>query len=251
MNGADFCKSFIFKVYTFNHCHFTDHSQKPVPWHYFGCITKGSGILKTKEMQLSLTENEIFYIPKGQTYQSQWYANEEDIIEFYSFGFDVAPTANIFTLQKVPCEQKAGELFKELCKQIPFTEKGIGLLYHFFGEVSGNMKQAKKPYNNPIVEKATQYISGNPYVSISRVAAYCNVSESAIYALFRKYIQKTPNEIRLQALCEQAVALLVTTNKSVQEISDSLGFSSTSYFRKILRKQKGKTPMEIRKESAF
>ena len=48
-----------------------------------------------------------------------------------------------------------------------------------------------------------------------------------------------------------AVNLLSTTNRPVQQISDAAGFSSTSYFRKLLRKYTGKTPLQIRKESLF
>ena len=44
--------------------------------------------------------------------------------------------------------------------------------------------------------------------------------------------------------------LLTTTDASVQEISDRLGFSSGSYFRKVLRSYTGKTPGQIRKHAA-
>jgi len=86
---------------------------------------------------------------------------------------------------------------------------------------------------------------------VSRLARLCNVSESGIYLLFKRELNKTPNQVRLEILCQRAVSLLTTTNKSVQEISDTLGFSSTSYFRKILKANSGKTPLQIRKESEF
>ncbi|MBE6762725.1 MAG: AraC family transcriptional regulator, partial [Ruminococcaceae bacterium] len=65
------------------------------------------------------------------------------------------------------------------------------------------------------------------------------------------HLDKTPNQFRNEILCEKAISLLTTTNKSVQEISDTLNFSSTSYFRKILKAHTGKTPLEIRKKSDF
>jgi AraC-like DNA-binding protein len=83
------------------------------------------------------------------------------------------------------------------------------------------------------------------------VADHCGISESGLYALFKKQLGKTPNDIRAEALCQKAIGLLTTTNKSVQEISDMVGFSSTSYFRKVLRKYTGKTPLGIRKDAAF
>lgn len=251
MNQVNFCNSFVFNIFKFDNYHFTDCSKNPVQRHYFGYLTKGTCIIKTAHTELTLKPGEVFYIPKGLKYQSQWFGAEENKIEFYSFGFAIAPTENSFVLQKISCTPTAKAIFEELRTQIPFTEKGIGILYRFFGEVAEQMEYAKKPCRNSAVEKATQYISQNPYIKISQVAAHCNMSESAIYSLFKKHIGKTPNEFRLQVLCEQAVNLLSTTDKSVQEISDTVGFSSTSYFRKILKKHTGKTPLQIRKESAF
>lgn len=251
MNEVNFCNSFVFNILKFDNYHFTDYSKNPVPKHYFGCLTKGTCIIKTAHTELTLKPGEIFYIPKGLKYQSRWFGGEENKIEFYSFGFTIAPTENSFLLQKISCTPTAKALFEELHAQIPFTEKGIGILYRFFGEVAERMERTKKPYRNPTVEKAIHYISQEPCMKISQVAVNCNMSESAIYSLFKKHIGKTPNEFRLQILCEQAVNLLSTTNKSVQEISDTVGFSSTSYFRKILRKHTGKTPLQIRKESEF
>ena len=152
-------------------------------------------------------------------------------------------------LQKVACSETATALFKELCAEIPFTEKGIGKLYRFFGEAADSMERETQLH--PMIQKATQYIFYNPNARISAVADHCGISESGMYALFKKQLGKTPNDIRTEALCQKAISLLTTTNKSVQEISDMVGFSSASYFRKILRKKTGKTPLAIRKEAAF
>lgn len=251
MNEVNFYNSFVFNTFRFDNYHFTDHTKDGIPKHYFGCLVKGKCVIKTEDTQLSILPNEVFYIPKGLKYQSHWFGGGERQIEFYSFGFDIAPAKDTFALQKIQCTPKSKALLDELCTQIPFAEKGIGILYHFFGEVSEQMLRSNKSHRNLTVEDAMQYISRNPNAKVSQVAAHCNVCESALYALFKKHIGKTPNDLRLHALCEQAVTLLSTTDKPVQEISDFLGFSSASYFRKILRKYTGKTPLEIRRESAF
>lgn len=249
MNDANFCNGFLFNIFRFHHYHFTDLSKTPVPRHYFGCLTKGIAVIKSDARELRLQPGEIFYIPKGLNYQSRWFGDMHDEIEFYSFGFEIAPTKDAFVLQKIACSERAGALFSELCTEVPFTEKGIGKLYRFFGEVAEGME--KEAHSHPTIEIATRYIFDNPNARISSVARHCNMSESGIYALFKKQLGKTPNEVRTEALCEKAIGLLTTTNKSVQEISDVVGFSSASYFRKILRKQTGKTPLEVRKEAVF
>lgn len=251
MNEVDFCNGFRFNVFKFQDYHFTDHSKQPLDSHYFGCLITGRAVIRSQQQELSVEPGEIFYIPKGLKYQSRWFAEGQKQIAFYSFGFPVAPTKNTYVLQKVACTRQARELFAELCRQIPLAPKGIGVLYSFFAEVSEQMQQTDSPYSHPVVEEAIRYISRDPGVRMRRVAEYCGISESGLYGLFKKYTGQTPNDLRLRVLCSRAVALLSTTNRSVQQISDETGFSSVSYFRKVLRKYTGKTPSQIRKDAAF
>lgn len=208
-------------------------------------------MIRSKHQELHLAPGDIFYIPKGLKYVSQWFRGEDPEIEFYSFGFSIAPTKNTYILQKIPRSGEIDAQFSQLCRQFPFTDKAIGILYRFFSVAAEHMLQADKSYSNPLIEKATAYIRSNPNASIAQVAASCNTSESNLYNAFKRHVGRTPNEVRLQALCREAVTLLSTTNRAVQDISNALGFSSSSYFRKILRKHTGKTPLQIRKEAAF
>lgn len=251
MNQADFYKSFTFNIFKINRYHLTDNSKTPVPHHFFGCLIKGTAKIKAKNREINLRPGEIFYIPKGLKYQSQWFGENGKEVKFYSFGFKYLPSGKSFELQKISCSKKAQEFFNELCNHVPVTPKGVGALYSFFGEVEGDMVEADVSAVNPTVEKAMEFLRENPDMHVSRLARLCNVSESGIYLLFKRELNKTPNQVRLEFLCQRAVSLLTTTNKSVQEISDTLGFSSTSYFRKILKANSGKTPLQIRKESEF
>ena len=248
MNQINFYNKFNFNIFKFRKYHLTDNSKKPISNHYFGYLIKGSAKIKSKETELLLSPNEIFYIPKGLKYQSEWFGEK---IEFYSFGFEISPINQSFALQKINCNKKAQEIFQELCKEIHSTKNVIGKLYYFFELVARNMIETKNHHSNPIIEKAIECINNDPSLKIYEIAKYCNISEPGIYSIFKRYLDKTPNEIKNKILCEKAVSLLITTNKSVQEISDMLKFSSTSYFRKILKKHTGKKPLEIRKGADF
>ena len=114
-----------------------------------------------------------------------------------------------------------------------------------------SFKSKSRELLTKIMQQISEYISNNPNVRISELAKHCNVSEPGLYSIFKRNLNKTPNTIRNEILCEKAILLLTTTNKSIQEISEELSFSSTSYFRKILKSYTGKTPREIRKNSAF
>lgn len=251
MNELNFYKTFNFNIFEFNEYHLTDHTKSPVTNHYFGCLIKGTAKIKTKNEKLELKPNEIFYIPKGLKYQSFWFGENSGKVSFYSFGFEISPLNKHFALQKINCSRKEREIFDDLCKGITAKDKCIGKLYYFFEEVASGMKLSEKPHINPITEKAIEYLTENPNRKISDVAKHCNISEPNIYLVFKKNLNKTPNKARNEILCNKAVLLLTSSNKSVEEISDTLGFSSTSYFRKILKAHTGKTPLEIRKESEF
>ena len=101
MDEAKFFESFQFNIYTPARYRLTDYSKRPIPRHYFGCLVRGTAIIKSEKTELSLKPGEIFYIPKGLTYQSQWFGDEEKKIEFYSFGFGFSPTGKSFALQKI------------------------------------------------------------------------------------------------------------------------------------------------------
>lgn len=249
MTEANFYKSFYFDIYRFDKNHLTDYMDTGCPRHYFGCLIKGEAKITTKDTCLKLKNGEIFYIPKDLKYQSEWFLANDDEIKFYSFGFKTSPLSKSYILQKINCSEKHLKLFHELCEEVPRTNKGIGKLYSFFCEIADNMVEAKLPNSNPIVEKAIEYLNQNPNLKISEIAKLCSISESNIYPLFKKTLNKTPNEIKLNFICDEAKILLTTTDKSVQEISESLGFSSTSYFRKVLKQYVGKTPSEIRKNA--
>lgn len=113
------------------------------------------------------------------------------------------------------------------------------------------MQQAPDTYTNTVIENAMEYMDRHPDFKIADIAKYCSISESGIYSLFKRELNQTPNEVRLKILCKKAVLLLTTTDRSIQDISDALGFSSASYFRKTLKQHVGKTPSKIRKDATF
>lgn len=251
MEQLNFLNSFFFTIYNYDNYHFTDNSTTPKNNHYIGCLIDGKAIIKSRDKELFLSPGEIFYIPKGLRYKSKWYGLDNKPVKFYSFGFSVSPLERNYILQKIDCTEKTRKIFEEICEDLKNSKKRIGKLLYFFEEASKNMKVSKKSHNNPTIEKAIEIMTEDPNLKISQIAKICNVSEPNIYSLFKRKLNKTPNEIRNNILCDKAISMLTTTNKSVQEISDILGFSSTSYFRKILKIYTDKTPLKIRKEAVF
>ena len=253
MNNAEFYKNFVFAVYKFHKYNYTDNaSNDGAPSNFIAMMIKGNAVIKTKSFSLEIKEGDIVFIPKNLLYHSYWYGDENDDIEFLSLSAQNLPIKDNqrFTLQKIDCTSSTRELLNQFFDDLTVNCKTVGLFYSFLGEVIPNMKRDPSHYE-PVLEKALHYIHSNPDAQAADIAAFCNISEPTLYNIFKKNLNKTPNDAKQQILCEKAITLLTTTSLSIEDISAELGFSSSSYFRKVLKKHTKKTPSMIRKENSI
>ena len=63
-----------------------------------------------------------------------------------------------------------------------------------------------------------------------------------------KAVGKSPKQIIAEYIMHEAVTLLENSRLTIQEISDSLGFSSQAMFSKFFRNNCGKSPTQVRKD---
>ena len=194
-----------------------------------------------------INEGDVFFIPKNFKYKSFWYG---DVINFRSFGFlDLSITENQnFSFQIIHLDKELlNKVLKIPTKGVYIDCKSLSCFYDVMAEIFPIIISSNPNKHMAIIDKAKKYITDNPNVSIPQVADLCEISEPYLYSLFKKYTQITPNDFRQKILCQQGITLLTTTDKTVEEISCLLGFSSSAYFGKVLRKHTKLSPREIRK----
>lgn len=248
MNDIVFYNNFRFIQAVFSHQKYTDH-RTGSPYHYLAYMIKGHSKIVSENITIELWPGDLFYIPEGLPYQSYW--DSEDDIRFLSFGFHHFPEAraNQFYLQKIPCN----EALKKQVQNIPIKDTVdstmLGTFYSVLAQVIPCLACKEQPSQKEVIAKATAYICDHINCSVSDVAAHCMMSKSALYHIFKQQGDMTPNALIQKIRCQKAETLLSTTDRSVQEISDALQFSSTSYFRKVLRLYTGKTPRQIRNQA--
>lgn len=243
MNGAGFRKGFFFTRYQYAKNHYSDN-RKGSPRHFLAYMEQGSCRFSWAEGELEIRQGEAFYIPMGVGYQALW---EGEQVVFRSYGFNFFPEAEGKSFAACKLSPELTESLLQIpLEQIP-TSQALGSFFSLLAQLLPALEVACYGGSHPTYEAARQYIQANPDCRISQVAEHCNVSESALYALFKKVAGKTPNDVRQQLLAQKAEHLLLTTDRPIQQISDELGFSSVSYFRKIMKKQTGKSPRAIRK----
>jgi AraC-like DNA-binding protein len=216
-------------------------------------MLKGTARLNSHFNSIEIKEGDVFYIPKELLYQSRWYGNADNEIEFYSLGFKVFPKEDSinYMLQKIELNRETEILLDKITQNLLVNCENIGYLYTFMGLVSKNMEISINDKSEANLRKAIAFMRNNLNVNVRDIAKYMGMSESGIYAMFKRSLNKTPIEIKHKILIDKACELLVTTDKSVEEISDMLCFSSSSYFRKIMKAQINKSPKEVRSNINF
>lgn len=254
MNNAQFINTFGFLRYQQNKSYrFTGYNKGGgAPAHYMVRLIKGSAKIRTQTGTIEVVQGEVFYIPKGVRYQSIWKADNKNQLTFEAFGFQNLPVPDgyQYILQKVPCGTAAQQYLQNIAETMEVNCTTVGWLYLFLGQAIRQMVHETKQHDS-LVQIATDYMRSHTQFYIADVARHCDVSESTLYGIFKRAYNQTPVEVKQKILCERAEELLTTTNLSVEEISNRLCFSSSSYFRKVFRKYTGKTPLQIRKGSKF
>ena len=99
------------------------------------------------------------------------------------------------------------------------------------------------------IERAVSYIEENlaEDLSIRNISRGVNISKSVLYKKFHTVFDCTVSEYINTQRVEKSLDLLTKADFSIEEISQKVGFSSTSYYSKVFKKIKGITPLKYKK----
>ena len=85
-------------------------------------------------------------------------------------------------------------------------------------------------------------------ISIAELASICNLSESHFTRIFKKCTGTSPYNYTLKFRAKVGAALLRATDKTVNEISDCVGFKNASDFYRQFTKYYSCSPMDYKKK---
>lgn len=238
--------SFYFVNYRYQKRHYRDN-RVGTDIHYFGWLKSGHARLVSDTHTIEVNEGELFYIPRGCRYQSYW--SSDGIIDLYSFGFRSYPGEGrrSYCMQKVEITPETAGILRSLADDIRVDCRSVGCLYLLMAACESHMEVTSADRHGGIVDDAVRYMYAIDRLLVEDLAERCGVGVSTLYQAFRKTLGRTPVAVWHEVQARKAAELLTTTDLSIEEISDRLGFSSSSYFRKIFFTQTGMTPREVRK----
>lgn len=174
---------------------------------------------------LLFDESIPFYRLKGD---SDW---EKRILASVCAIYDVREDA----LSELKIQRSFLDIWIDLCENAISTEKEPCAKNHHLSALKDMISFMNEKYSEKL--------------SLEAIAASGKVSKTGCCMIFKRYINKTPNEYLTELRLRNAVDLLKSTDLTVLEISGAVGFSGASYFTETFRRVYGCTPSEYRKRN--
>lgn len=127
----------------------------------------------------------------------------------------------------------------------------VYLLFHRLFVIYQSRKgRAVAPINTDLVlfRRMADYIYTNyrEKIALDEIAAAGNISKSKCGSVFKEYAGHTPVDFLNLYRLKISTDLLVTTDKSIAEISSTCGFGQQSYYNRLFLREYNMTPKEYR-----
>lgn len=192
---------------------------------------------------------DLIYLPQGCLYEAI-FRTELGAIDNYLINFTTLAPVPCLTPQRLldGAPRQLQEHFRQfIAENYPTIARPLrsrGLLYLLLDDVFRSQPHVKTQRDQTL-EKALALLEGE--LSIREIARACSVSESSLRQLFQEKMQLSPTKCRLQMKVRRAQYLLESTDMTVNEISDALGFFDAAYFCRVFREHTGMTPKNYAK----
>lgn len=137
-----------------------------------------------------------------------------------------------------------------LYKDPLYIQKSACLLQEILISIYENAKD--KAEDSPL-KASLKYIHNffTSKIDIPYLANLENLSNSRYVTIFKKQMEKSPNEYIIDLRLQLAKSLLENTNMSIRQISESVGYTDQYFFSRLFKKHIGVSPQAYRKTNNF
>ena len=196
--------------------------------------------LSVIESSMENFDNEIFYM---------FYIQSRNKVSIFREGHPV------YQCMKDGMQDSYDEyVSKDVCFKLPIRANIYRMMTALLRYYGGSKDEADRViYHNvmrlrPVINYIEEHVGEKIYIeTLSDMIA---VSPDYFTKMFKESIGKTPIDYINGVRVNRALALLSETDTSVNDISDSLGFSNPNYFHKIFKQYIDTSPLAYRKNCA-
>lgn len=249
------------------------HEDFPLTDYELFVITKGTLYISYHQQNYMVTEGEMLLLPPMPEPYNRRKGYRPSDCSFYWLHFSASHEVRFTAPQKVsldaphkliipiqqflPCAEKVIVLMKQLQDAIRLNYAPFALdymttiiLYEIHHQLlplvshEASETSTQRQIYHDIIDYIKQHI--HTKLTVAEIADHFGYNEKYLSHMFSSISKMTLKQFILKNKMDAANFLLTDSNKSIQEIAISLGFSDSHHFMKSYKKITGLTPSEYR-----
>ncbi len=233
--------------------------RKSLPFHSIVQAVEGSyEIGLCNETPRFSPEGGFFIAPPFAEQQIIHHLSKDGLMQMRWIFFDVQinerPMEELFSLPLLPSSKMQKSLFPLADRIFAQTEICLRMacMYEILDLLLKNAVFCDKKNENALANAVKTYLERNyadPTLDTKRLCEQFFISRATLFRLFNEKLGTPPGAYLHKIRLERAAFLLVTTERSVTQISEEIGFGDFPYFSKLFKKHFGRSPGEYRKNA--
>ena len=226
------------------------YREKPRPDNGFLFVTQGKIAFSFGESVLTAAPGDFVFLPKGCHYEAivrPEFGETRDYLINFETSFPLSEAApNVPSRLFHAQNREYLELFEQAMEKRVKNQIGAfglnGFLLTLLENVIKDAKNRTVSQTERQMKKALELLSEGGDLSIAHIARTLGISESGFRSLFRKAYGESPSQYRMNIRINQAKYLLESTELTMRDIAETLGFYDEAYFCRCFRRHAGVSP---------
>lgn len=239
-------------LHTYKYCHNKNNefdNSASIDAHNLRTVENGRIVVTCQGKTITAVKGDLLYIPFGRKAEIKIYAEPKCLGTVMRFAY----MPNVDALGYPPQAIKMSDELKNLFDDIPILnpyEDNINTtivwkVYKFLDQFEKEVTKYTDKHSIKI-QKALQFMKENDNYTIKELAEYCEMSERRFRAAFNKILGVSPIQMKHRIQAVKADTLLKTTDLSVAEIANKVGYFSSNQLRNVMKKRYKALPKELR-----